>query len=75
MLRRCVAQHAGTVASTWKVQVDIRADGTVKSATAHGNPDHPGAARCLQDLLVTKADFGTLSAPRRSVFTLAYAPK
>jgi hypothetical protein len=75
MLRRCVAQHAGATVSVWKVQVEIRADGTVKSAVAHGNPDDAGAARCLQDLLLTKADFGTLSAPRRSVFTLTYAPK
>ena len=74
-LKGCLRQLAPAVSSTWKVTVDIRADGSIKTASATGSPHNDAAATCIERMLTSSGDFGTLTAPRRAVMSLMYLPK
>ncbi len=74
-LRACTRTTGPDRASVWKIEVEIRPDGTVKRAVANGSPHDDALAACLVNTVKTKANFGTLSAPVKRVFSIQLPPK
>lgn len=74
-LRACTRTAGPPRASTWKIKLDIKADGRLRSADASGSPPDADLEACLESTLRTKVAFGPLQAPQQRVFTLTLPPR
>ncbi len=74
-LRACTRNAGPPRASTWKIKLDIKADGRLRSAEANGSPPDADLKSCLESTLRTKVAFGPLQAPQQRVFSLTLPPR
>ncbi|HMV67385.1 MAG TPA: serine/threonine-protein kinase [Myxococcota bacterium] len=74
-LDACTRMHGDKVSSAWKVLLDIRADGTVRSARASGAPHNDQVAACIETNLKTRAQFGALASDNKLTVNVTLPPK
>ena len=74
-LSSCTRTSGDNVSSTWKISVEVRKDGSVRTADASGSPFNKAVAECIETNLKTRAQFGALQADTKAILNVTLPPK